>query len=241
MLLQVVRVSRSFGGLRALHDVSLEAANGEIVGLIGPNGAGKTTLLNIIAGAQSPDHGEVRLEGRDVTGLRADRLCRLGISRTFQIARAFPHLTALENVKVAAIFGGGTRATGDPAQQACEILDFVEFSARSDILAVNLNAAQLKRLDLARALASRPRLLLLDEIFAGLTPTEVQRLVRLLHAIRVSGVTLLVVEHLVRVIMQECTRVVVLCSGEKIAEGPPEAIARDTRVVEAYLGHGRAV
>ncbi len=240
MLLEVSRVSRRFAGLRALSEVSLSAARGEILGLIGPNGAGKTTLLNIIAGAYPPTGGVIRFEGKNITGLRAEALCRLGISRTFQIALAFPRMTALENVTVAAAFSDERRGD-DPRKIASEMLKFVGFPRPADSLAMNLNASELKRLDLARSLACRPKLLLLDELFAGLSQQEVAELVHLLHAIRGRGVALIVVEHLMRVIMQECSRIVVLCSGEKVAEGTPKEIAQHPQVVEAYLGAAHPV
>ena len=234
MLLEIRDVTLRFGGLRALDRVSLQVREGEILGLTGPNGAGKTTLLNVAGGVHRPSAGTLRFLGKDVTGGTPEALCRRGISRTFQIARGFPRLTALENVTVAATFGNLDRE--GPAERAAECLRFVGFPLDFGTLAANCNNATLRRLDLARALASRPRLLLLDEIFAGLTPTEVRTLVPVLHAVRRRGVALVVVEHLMRVIMAECDRVVVLCSGEKIAEGTPEEIGRNPAVMKSYLG-----
>jgi len=236
MILQVENISKSFGGLRALKGVSLAIGAGEIVGLIGPNGAGKTTLLNVIAGAHRPDSGNVYLAGTNVTSLAPEALSRRGLARTFQIAQSFPQLTAFENVLVAARFGGEPSTRGEPEPLARRMLEFVEFPLSVDTLAGKLNTAQLKRVDLARALAGRPRLLLLDELAAGLTPTEIGDLTRLIRAIRETGVALVVVEHLMRVIQQVCDRVGFLDSGEIIAEGTPEQIAQDVRVVDAYLG-----
>jgi branched-chain amino acid transport system ATP-binding protein len=233
MLLELQNVTRAFGGLKAVNQVSLELSQGETLGLIGPNGAGKTTLLNVIAGVHRASSGAVFFCGEPITGLPPESLCRRGISRTFQIARGFPHLTALENVEVA---GFGKDSGGPPPRSAAEWLDFVGFPRPPDTLAGACTTSELKRIDLARALASIPRLLLLDEIFAGLTQAEVLQLIRLLRSIKEMGVTLIMVEHLMRVIMQECGRIVVLCSGEKIAEGSPEQIAGDPRVVESYLG-----
>src|SRR6059036_3645344 len=195
MLLEVRGVSRKFAGLHALHDVCLKAARGEILGLIGPNGAGKTTLLNLVAGVYPPSEGEIRFEGKSVTGMPPEAMCRLGISRTFQIASAFPRMTVLENVTVAAAFSRAHHG-GDPERIASEKLQFVEFSRPVDTLAMNLSASELKRLDLARALASDPKLLLLDELFAGVAPQEVPGLARLLQDIRRDGVALIIVEHL---------------------------------------------
>jgi branched-chain amino acid transport system ATP-binding protein len=233
MLLELRSVTRAFGGLKAVNQVSLELSQGETLGLIGPNGAGKTTLLNVIAGVHRPSSGAVFFCGEPITGLPPESLCRRGISRTFQIARGFPHLTALENVEVA---GFGKDPGGAPPKSAAEWLDFVGFPRPPDTLAGACTTSELKRIDLARALASNPRLLLLDEIFAGLTQAEVLQLTHLLRSIKEMGVALIMVEHLMRVIMQECGRIVVLCSGEKIAEGSPKEIAGDPRVVDSYLG-----
>jgi branched-chain amino acid transport system ATP-binding protein len=236
MILQVDSITKSFGGLRALKGVSLALTASEIVGLIGPNGAGKTTLLNVIAGVHRPDSGHVYLTGANVTGLAPEALSRRGLARTFQIAQAFPQLTAFENVLVAARFGGEACPRKEAEPLARRMLNFVEFPVSVDTLAGKLNTAQLKRVDLARALASRPRLLLLDEVAAGLTPSEIRDLIRLIRAIRDTGVALVVVEHLMRVIQQVCDRVGFLDSGEIIAEGTPEQIVQDARVVDAYLG-----
>ena len=235
MILETIGVVKNFGGLTAVDHVSLTVSEGEIFGLIGPNGAGKTTLLNVIAGVYKPNAGVVRFEGEEITGLSADKICRKGISRTFQISRPFPRMSALENVMVAVIFGND-RVVKDPAARAEEMLRIVEFSMPKEILAMNLNTAQLKRLDLARALASNPKLLLLDELAAGLTTGELAEVMALVQKIRDMGITIVLVEHVMRVIMGVCDRIAVLHYGEKIAEGTPEEIAADNKVAEAYLG-----
>ena len=235
MILETIGVVKNFGGLTAVDHVSLTVSEGEIFGLIGPNGAGKTTLLNVIAGVYKPNAGVVRFKGEEITGLSADKICRKGISRTFQISQPFPRMSALENVMVAVIFGND-RVVNDPAARAEEMLRIVEFSMPKEILAMNLNTAQLKRLDLARALASNPKLLLLDELAAGLTTGELAEVMALAQKIRDMGITIVLVEHVMRVIMGVCDRIAVLHYGEKIAEGTPEEIAADNKVAEAYLG-----
>jgi len=234
-MLQIQGVTKRFDGLVALDDVSFTVNAGEIFGLIGPNGAGKTTLLNVIAGVHKTDGGTVSFKGEQISGLRPYKVCNKGIARTFQISKPFPGMTALENVRVAAVFGTG-RQVQDPEEKARRVLEFVEFPMPEDTLAENLNALQLKRLDLARALASDPELLLLDEVAAGLRPAEYQELIDLIVRVRDSGVTLIVVEHVMRLIMQICDRLGVLYYGRRIAEGPRDEVARDERVIEAYLG-----
>lgn len=235
-IFETQKVVKSFGGLTAVNTVSVNVEEGEIFGLIGPNGAGKTTFLNCIAGAYKPTSGVVRFLGENVTGSRADVMCRKGVSRTFQISRPFPRLTALENVKVGAIFG----ASGDysiPAEKRAEdVLNFVKFPLPKDTLADHLNAVQLKRLDLARAFACAPKLLLLDELAAGLTTGELEEIMDLIKKIRDRGVTIIIVEHLMKVIRGICDRIAVLVYGEKIAEGTTDEVMRNPLVIEAYLG-----
>jgi branched-chain amino acid transport system ATP-binding protein len=240
-ILELDHVSRRFGGLVAVNDVSFSVDEGVIFGLIGPNGAGKTTLLNCLAGALRPSRGTVRFAEQETTGLSADEMCRRGMSRTFQISRPFPRMTALENVTVAAVFGDAGRSNGNgrqlkPEAWAAEVLEYVEFPRPSGTPADHLNTVQLKRLDLARALASRPRLLLLDELAAGLTPGELGDLVKVLRRIRADGITIIMVEHVMRLILDVCDRLVVLQYGVKIAEGATAEVASNEVVREAYLG-----
>jgi len=236
IILELQRILKRFGGLVALNEVSLSIEQGQIFGIIGPNGAGKTTLLNLIAGSCKPQTGWICYQGEDISGLKPEVRCGKGISRTFHISRPFPKMTVMENVMVAAAFGGGRRSLDSPLKRAVAALEFVEFPLAEDTLAENLNTVQLKRLDLARALASKPVLLLLDEVAAGLTPSELADLTVLVRRMRTEGITIIIVEHLMRMIMELCDRIAVLHYGEKIAEGTPEEISHDTNVVEAYLG-----
>jgi branched-chain amino acid transport system ATP-binding protein len=235
-LLEVRDVTKRFGGLVAVNAVSLTIGEGQIFGLIGPNGAGKTTLLNCIAGTYKPDDGVVSFLGRKMTGYQSDILCRAGMSRTFQISQPFPKMTALENVMVSSIFGNQRSNIFNPRSWALEMLDFVEFPMPAETVAQNLNTVQLKRLDLARALASEPKLLLLDEVAAGLTEGELADLMDVIRKIQDNGVTILIIEHIMRVIMGLCDHLMVLHYGRKIAEGDPQDVARDPLVRDAYLG-----
>jgi branched-chain amino acid transport system ATP-binding protein len=233
--LQLEGVDKKFGGLHALDHVDLNVEEGEILGVIGPNGAGKSTLLNVVAGVHKPTVGTVRFRGEIISGLPPQRICQLGIARTFQIPRPFSKMTAFENVLVAATFGN-PHLRKDPREVTREMLEFVSFPASVDTIASCLNTAQLRRLDLARALASNPRLLLLDESAAGLTQNELTEIQKLIFKIRDQGTTVLIVEHLMRLIMQLCDRIIVLQYGVKIAEGKPVEIANDEKVASAYLG-----
>lgn len=235
-VLETERLLKTFGGLTAVDRVSLSVNEGEIFGIIGPNGAGKTTFLNSIAGSMQPDGGRVRFFGEETTGESADAMCRKGMARTFQISQPFPKMTALENVLVSATFGQIKGAVDDPVKYAEEMLEFVDFPLPKNTPAQNLNTVQLKRLDLARALASEPRLLLLDELAAGLTTGELGDLMDIIRKIRDSGVTIIMIEHIMRVIMGLCDRLAVIYYGAKIAEGPTKEVAEDPKVAEAYLG-----
>jgi branched-chain amino acid transport system ATP-binding protein len=237
MLLELTRVSRSFGGLAAVKAVDLRVEAGEIVGLIGPNGAGKTTLFNLITGTFRPNTGTIVFDGRNVTDLAPHVRCKLGIARTFQLVRPFPNLSVLDNVAVGSVYGRRPAASRRAAEAAArDTLDLLGLADRARRLARTLTLVDRKRLELARALATHPRLLLLDELLAGLNPSEVLSAMELVRRIRDSGVTIVMVEHLVKALFGVSDRVAVLSAGEKICEGTPEYVAQDARVVDAYLG-----
>jgi branched-chain amino acid transport system ATP-binding protein len=230
-------VSRAFGGLMAVRTVDLTVQEGEILGLIGPNGAGKTTLFNLITGVYLPTGGSVKLHGQDITRMAPPKRCKLGIARTFQLVRPFQNLSVLQNVAVGRIYGREpARSRKQADQEAMHLLEQVGLVDRHHLIAHNLTLVDRKRLELARALASRPRLLLLDELLAGLNPSEVLAALDLIGRIRTAGTTIVMVEHLVKAVFGISDRVVVLTAGEKIAEGVPSAVAADPRVVDAYLG-----
>jgi len=234
LLLQVVDVRKHFGGLQALGGVTLDVGPGEIVGLIGPNGAGKTTLFHLISGFLPPDGGDVRFAGASTRGLKPHQVCQRGLARTFQIVKPFQALTVLENVRVGALVR--TRTFGSATRKAREILALVGLEDQAGREARGLTLADRKRLEVARALATEPRLLLLDEVMAGLTPAETERIVELCRAINARGIAILLIEHVMRAVMALSHRIVVINQGQTIASGPPAAIASDPRVVEAYLG-----
>ncbi len=236
VVLETKDITKTFGGLVAVNHVSMTVEEGEIAGLIGPNGAGKTTFLNCIAGTYKPDRGMVSFLGKEMTGHPSDALCRAGMSRTFQISQPFPKLTALENVMVSSIFGNQRGEVPDPEAWSLKMLEYVEFPMPPRTLAHNLNTAQLKRLDLARALAAQPKLLLLDELAAGLATGELDELMDIIRKIRESGVSVLMVEHIMRVIMGLCDHITVIQYGTQIAEGSAKEVAHNPKVTEAYLG-----
>lgn len=233
-LLNLKRLTKHFGGLTAVHDVSLKLDQEEILGLIGPNGAGKTTLFNMISGTYRPTHGRIYFEGQDITLLPSHEIAGLGIARTFQIAKPFARLSVVDNVKVGSFLH--TRGTKSAEDKARQVVDFVGLGSYANRPAHNLTTAGRKRLELARALATEPKLLLLDEVMAGLTPTESAGIVNLIRQIREAGITILVIEHVMKAIMSLSDRVAVLHHGELIAIDPPQEVSRDERVIEAYLG-----
>ena len=236
-LLEGNQLYKSFGGLMATNGVDFCLERGEILGLIGPNGSGKTTLFNLIAGVFKPDRGQIKFEGRNVTGTGCAAICQLGIARTFQITRPFPLLTVLENVQLGRAYGSDPAKTLEQAQiEADEILKFIGLSSKRKVSAGRLGVIDRKRLELGKALSTKPKVLLLDEIMAGLNPTEVLAATDLVKQIRDSGVSVIVIEHMMRAIMGICHRVIVLNAGRKIAEGTPREVVLDRGVIEAFLG-----
>jgi branched-chain amino acid transport system ATP-binding protein len=235
-LLEVERVSKGFGGVRAVHDVSFTLDEGEVLGIMGPNGSGKTTLFNLIAGALRPDAGRIRLYGHDIAGLPAYRVCARGVARTFQLVRPFAGLTALDNVLVGRLYGRSRSTAAEAIVEAERLLARVGLAGTGHVPAAQLTLVDRKRLELARALATSPQLLLLDEFMAGLNPAETGAAMALIRRLQAEGTTILMVEHIVWALLELSRRIIVLSAGEKIAEGSPEAVAADPAVVDVYLG-----
>ncbi len=236
MILQVQEVSKRFGGLQALLDVSFELPQGQILGLIGPNGAGKTTLFNVINGVYAPERGQVIFRGENITGLPTYEVSRRGLARAHQVVRPLNDLTVRENVMVGACFGRERHSLSRAASLAEEALAQVSLLDRANQLAGHLNVAQKKRLELARALAARPYLLLLDEVLAGLNPSEITGMMATIRTIRDQGYTILMIEHVMQALMSISDRIIVLDYGRLIAEGTPGEVASNAKVIEAYLG-----
>lgn len=235
-LLEVSGLTKNFGGLVAVNDLSFSIEPGEILAMIGPNGAGKTTVFNLVAGFLKPNKGRITFDGKDITGMSAHKVCRTGIARTFQIVKPFGNMTVLENVMVGAFCR--TPDVADARQAAHEIVTRVGLGHKADVPAKTLTTPDRKRLEVARALATRPSLLMLDEAMAGLNPSEVTEVVQLLKRVRDGGVTLFVIEHVMQAVMSLSDRIVLIHHGQKIAEGTPQEVSSDERAIQAYLGEG---
>lgn len=240
-LLEVIHVSKHFGGVAALNEVEVAVKEGEILGLIGANGAGKTTLFNVISGFYRPSVGTVLFKEEDITGMKPFEICRKGVARTFQVVKPFLNMTVLRNVSVGKLFGKDRlRRRGDAEIEAHRILELVGLSSKPMVLARELTLADRKRLEVARSLATNPDLLLLDEVLSGLTPTETIEAMTMIKEINQNlGVTIMMVEHVMRAVIGVCNRIVVLHYGQKIAEGTPQEVTENPAVIEAYLGEKR--
>ena len=233
-ILDISEVTKNFGGLTALNDIDMHIAKGEILALIGPNGAGKSTMFDCVAGVYPPSSGAIHFKGQSIAGLKPWDLCRLGLARTFQIVKPFAARTVLYNVMVGAFLR--TSSTDKARNKALAVLEMLRLDHRKDMLAGTLTIADRKRLEIAKALATEPELLLLDEVMAGLRPTEMDDMIAIIRQLRGDGITVFIIEHIMRAVMALSDRVVVIHFGEKIAEGAPEDVTRDENVIRAYLG-----
>ena len=233
-LLEANEITKRFGGLVAVGNLSLSVDKGQILGLIGPNGAGKTTAFNMISGFCKADEGEIIFDGKEISGLRPDQICKLGLTRTFQVVKPFPNLSVLDNVMVGAY--NRTNERRESRKKAEDIIEFLGMQEMKGMTAGSLSVAHRKRLEVAKALATDPKIILLDEAMAGLRPTETDEMIELVRQISHQGIALLLVEHVMRVIMSLAERIVVIHHGEKIAEGTPQQICQDKAVIDAYLG-----
>ena len=237
MILEVKRLTKSFGGLVAISDLEFSAEEGDVIGLIGPNGSGKTTSFHLISGFLKPETGEIRFHGVDITRFKPNKICRMGIARTFQLTKPFAGMTALQNLMVGRMYGGDPIRSTRQAEKECKsILEFVGLAERGTTEASSLGVVDRKKMEIARALATKPQMLLLDEMMSGLTPAEMAEALSLVKAIRDSGITLIVVEHVMKAILEISNRLIVLDHGEKIADGAPSEVVKQESVVNAYLG-----